>query len=78
MNHLVSEVGVQFEGLVEYQLLHLVFRQRVLLEVEGERVRADGLVRDVVQPLQVRMLQRFFHCMTRSAISVKNPHESQV
>ena len=48
MNHLVSEVGVQFEGFVEDELLHLVFRERVLLEVEGEGVRADGLVGDVV------------------------------
>lgn len=51
MNRLVSEVGVQLEGFVEYELLHLVFRQRVLLEVEGEGVRADGLVGDVVKPL---------------------------
>ena len=51
MNRLVSEVGVQLEGFVEYELLHLVFRQRVLLEVEGEGVRADGLIGDVVKPL---------------------------
>ena len=51
MNRLVSEVGVQLQGFVEYELLHLVFRQWVLFEVEGEGVRADGLVGDVVKPL---------------------------
>ena len=69
MTRLVSEVGVQLEGLVEYELLHLVLRERVLLEVEGEGVRADGLVGYVVQPLQVRVLQGFLNCMTKSNFS---------
>jgi hypothetical protein len=63
MHHLVSEVGVQLEGFVENELLHLVFRERVLLEVEGKGVRADGLVGNVVQPLQVGVLQGLLNCV---------------
>jgi hypothetical protein len=44
----------------------------VLLEVEGEGVRADGLVGDVVQPLQVRVLQGLLNCMMTKAISVRH------
>ena len=68
----ISEVGVQLEGLVEYELLHLVLRERVLLEVEGEGVRADGFVGHVVQPLQVWVLQGLLNCMTTRAISVRH------
>jgi hypothetical protein len=66
MNHLVSEIWVQLERFVEDELLHLVFREGVLLEVEGEGVRADGLVGNVVQPLQVGVLQRLLDCVMTS------------
>jgi hypothetical protein len=74
MNHLVSEVGVQLEGFVENELLHLVFRERVLLEVEGEWVRADGLVGNVVEPLQVGVLQRLLNCVMTRAIFSQTPN----
>ncbi|KAM0859882.1 hypothetical protein ACQ4PT_046899 [Festuca glaucescens] len=73
MNHLVSEVWVQLEGFVEDELLHLVLSERVLLEVEGEGVRADGLVGDVVQPLQVRVLQGLLNCDPLQRVEGEHP-----
>jgi pilus assembly protein TadC len=47
----------------------LVLGQSLLLEVEREGLRADGLVSDVVESLQVRVVQRLFNC-TAKEISV--------